>query len=619
MLFYVLFVLVAGVIVRIYQIYQQAQIQNITYPSATSYLSLVKDLTLLKADPSAKAQLQNRFMTFVADLGARSLDEQGSGVGYFRLPNLTSVFVLSNKSLIQQLYAKQNESKFGQQQFFKRLEVILGPDNLMSSVLGSETHSTIRPAILSRNEKNRPQVTGMVADFFKEYESKQGENGMPLADVMDMLSRRVLLTTYFGQKIIKPFEAYYNPSLTKELIDCLFGLEPIKMEEGKNLLLIRSKIFNLGCQILFSAEEVTKLLTQEQSWLNFLLVTRVLKNPYLESELQQLGITSMEHLPADQCEILIKHAIENGDTTRLSALIRDVINESLFIPLLGFDATATALIATLKIALQDKRIYTLMKQEIQHKNSTGEPFELNSPWDSRADKGGLSYIEAILLEALRLSPPAPIVPEIIHEAIHLDLDGTVLTLPKGALVFIPMQGVHTHAKHVPDIVLSREGQEVLGKKVISAHDIFPERWGPLKSNLEPYNAHFFSAPPTFYSPGKMEKEGGLLTFKTGARRCPGLRIAITEIMALFRMLAIYKFELSEEDHLELRFHYEKPLQRNGGLGLLKIKPRKMPITSTNVQENSRQSGLSFFPGVSNLVKEEEDPLAQSHKELRNKL
>lgn len=600
MLICILFILGVGLIVRIYQLYQHAEMGKITYPSAASYLSLIKDVALLRTIPSAKTELQTRFMTFIAELGSRSLDEHGSGIAYFRLPDLTPIFVLSNKSAVQQLYAKANEKKFGQKQFFERLSVILGSDNLMSSVLGSETHSMIRQSILSRNELNRPHVASMVMDFFKEYETEQGARGQPLSKVMDKLSRRVLLTTYFGQAIIRPFEKLYHASLTKELINCLFSLDTIKHDEKKNLLLLRDRVFNFGCQIIFSSEEITKQLMVEQSWLNYLLRVRVLMNPEVKSQLEQLGINSTKQLTAAQCELLIKYSIEHSDATLLSTLVRDVVNESLFIPLLGFDATATALITALRIAIQDKRIYTLIKEEIQQKILAKESFELHSPWDSRTESGALSYAEAVLLEALRLSPPAPIVPEIIHETINLDIDGTTLTLPPKALVFIPMQGVHTHVKHFPDIELSNEGQRIFGKKAMSANDIFPERWGPKNSTHDFYNAHFFAETPVSYSPGTMEKEGGLLTFKTGARRCPGLRIAMTEIMALFRMLATYKFELTAEEHLELHFNYETPLQRNGGIGLFKIRPRKQLMTlrsaaSPYLEDSAYQTGLHFFP------------------------
>lgn len=606
MIFVLFFILGTAVLVRIYQLYQQETAAKITYPSATSYLSLIKDIATLKtSSATAKAQLQTRFMTFIANLGSRSLDNQSFGIGYLRLPDLTPVYVFSNKAAIQQLYARTNEKKFGQKQFFHRLAIILGSDNLMSSKLGSETHSIIRKSILSRNEANRPQVAKIVADFFQEYELEQGAQGQPLGNVMDKLSRRVLLATYFGKAIIKPFEKLYNAKLTRELIDCLFSLEPIQEKEKSNLLLLRNEVFALGCQLIFSSEKITEQLITEQSWLNYLLVARVLMNSQVTSQLEQIGIKSTTKLTAEQCKFLIEYSKEHLDNNLLSTRIRDVINESLFIPLLGFDATATALITALRIALQDKRIYALIKKELHKKVAVGEHFELHSPWD----KGALSYMEAVLLEALRLSPPAPIVPEIINETVTLNINGISFTLPAGALIFIPMQSVHTHSMHFPDIALSKAGHESVGKGTISAKDIFPERWGPQTTTGAIYNAHFFAETPIAYEPGVMEKEGGLLTFKTGARRCPGLRIAMTEVLALFRMLATYKFELTAEEHLELRFNYETPLQRNGGQGLLKISLRNKlttaaPSPSLNLDKKTyQQSNLNFFPKASASIRE----------------
>ncbi|ARB92762.1 cytochrome P450 [Legionella longbeachae] len=564
---------------------------TLTYPSLGHYLTFLKDITLLKTDPAKKAQLQSYFMTFVTELGAHSLDE-GSGVACFSLPDLTKVFVLSNQQAIKQLYEKSNEKKFGQKPLFQRLALILGPDNLMSSALGSEVHSKIRASILSRNESNRRNVAEIVAEFFKEYESEQMVQRQSLSELMDRLSRRVLIATYFGKEVVQPFEQLYSSSITKELIDCLFSLDPIKNSEEKELLALRGKVLDLGYNLIFSLEAISKQLMSEQSWLNYLLKVRVLSNPDAASELQKMGINSTTNLTAEQCEFLIKYSQLHIDNTLLSTLIRDVINESLFIPLLGFDATATALIASLKIALQDKRIHTIIKQEVKQKILAGEAFELHSPWDVVKKENALSYTEAVLLEALRLSPPAPVVPEIISEAITLNIDDFSFTLPAGSLVFIPMQNLHTHEKHFPDIVLSEEGQKVIGKKLITANDIFPERWGPKQKNNELYNANFFSEDTDTYKPGVLQKEGRFLTFKTGARRCPGLRIALTELLSIFRILATYKIELTGEEDLQLSFHYETPLQRNGGMGLMKITPKNTLTTMSTVSSKEEQSALS---------------------------
>lgn len=618
MIIYVLILLGTMLLIRAYQIHQQTTNSKITSPTPIEYLSLVNEMVRLKltTSPQATQQLQAQFMNFVVKLGTQSL-QQGRGIGSFKLPHLkrTPVFVLSNRTAIQQLYTRDNEKKFGQQQFFTRLALILGSNNLMSSKLGSDTHKMIRQAILNRNEAFRPKVAQMVADFFQEYEQQTAQNSS-LSEVMDKLSRRVLLSTYFGENVVQQFEELYNSNLTKQLIDSLFSLDPIKEEEKEELLMLRTTIFKLGCQLIYSSPALTTQLTQEQSWLNYLLTVRIIKDSKLKKELEQLGIMGTETLSAEQAQLLISCALKNTtnnldealNDSPLSQLVQDVVNESLFIPLLGFDATATVLITALRIAIQDKRIYSIIKNEMQQKTSSEEQFEVNSTWDNHH----LSYAEAVLLEALRLAPPAPIVPEMMNETVNLQLDDFVLTLPKGALVFIPLESLHTHTAHFPNITLSQRGQQQLGKKVISAKDIFPERWGPKSSLGTVYNADFFEDEPQGLRPGALEKQGGLLSFKTGARRCPGLRIAITEILSLLRLLAIYEFELTDEEQLKLRFNYATPLQRNGGLGLLKISPASNvarllatgdnSLPKTNLcqeeQEIHQQIGLKFFDETS---------------------
>ncbi|CEG56504.1 hypothetical protein [Legionella fallonii] len=101
-------------------------------------------------------------------------------------------------------------------------------------------------------------------------------------------------------------------------------------------------------------------------------------------------------------------------------------------------------------------------------------------------------------------------------------------------------------------------QAHLGKKSINAKDIFPERWSPKTALGIIYNSDFFAEEPHSSRPGALEKQGELLSFKTGARLCAGLRIAMTEVLSLFRLLATYEFQLTVEEQLELRFNYAPP-------------------------------------------------------------
>ncbi len=610
MLYFIIVLLGIVVILLVNEVFHRS-VTKITTPNLLDYIALLGDVATLKLRTGHQMELQAKFMTFIADLGKRSLNGTGSGIGYFRIPNLTPVFVLSNKSAIHQLYSKKNDNHFGQKKFFGRLAIILGDDNLMSSELGTNTHTNIRQAILSRNESFRPHVAHVVKGFFSDYAAQPQKT--QLKDLMDILSRRVLISTYFGQDIVASFEQLYNPRLTSLLIETLFSLEPINSDEHSNLQLIRDKILTMGYQLIFITPGITKQLMQEHSWLNYLLVVRVLKNETYKEQLDELGITTTDTLSAEECERLIVFSRDAHERDSLALVVRDVINESLFIPLLGFDATASVLITVLRIVLQDKRIYAIIQSEM-NQNDIDNHFELRSPWDGTSN-GSLTYMEAVVLEALRLSPPAPIIPEIMHKAVQIEVDGTSITLPKDAMVFMPMEGMHSHEHHFPNINLSKKGADVLRTSIISSEDIFPERWGPKTSTGVLYNGDFFLNEPVFFKPGDLEKNGGFLTFKTGARRCPGLRIALTEVLSLFHELANYKFELIGEDELLLHFNYTKALQRNGGNGLLKITPNSrvnkelfQPIGTPFFHEGKKENTVSENNST--------DPSVQSVQALR---
>ncbi|WP_126320105.1 cytochrome P450 [Legionella jordanis] len=512
--------------------------------------------------------MQSRFMKFIANLGQQSLTKQG--IAYFRLPDFRPVYVISNPKLIEQLYSASSQHKFSQKKFFNRLAMVLGPNNLMSSDLGSDFHRQVRASILSRNEAIRPQLAMHVMDFFKEYQTKQREKRQTLATFMDALSRKILLVTYFGKEIIDEFEELYQPHLTKQLIECLFNLDPITDKDSKKLLALRNEIFSLSCRLIFSPE-LNSILLKPDSWLVHLLKTHLASFKELRAELEDISVRP-EVLDAEQCQKLLNYARQKGDSTTLSRAVRDVVNESLFIPLLGFDATATTLIAALKIAIQDKRVYKILKQEIQEHHASSQ-YVLRSAWDSD-QKRPLTYAEAVVLEALRIAPPAMLIPEMVREPIKLKIEGEEVILTANSLLFIPLESVHKQPANFPDIPLSAHGQKILGKPVIKSCDIFPERWLPQSLSGEPYHLNFFQNSPSELFPRQLEKQGRFLTFKTGARRCPGLRLAFTEILLTLTMLHHYEIELEGEEELHLRFNYHTALQRNGGSGLITLQAAK---------------------------------------------
>ena len=212
--------LIMGVLV-LHQVYNYVIRARVTRPPVGDYLYLTKSL-MQSRDNTQDNNVKTQFMEFVVALGNLASDNH-TGVGYFWLPQLGSVYVLTNPTVVKQFYEKKNSSNFSQLPFFNRLSLILGPDNLMSSPLYSSIHTSIRKSILNRNEKFIPYLADLVKDFFVDY-AKQ-KKVMPLGEVMNALSRRVLLTTYFDKCVVEAFERNYDPKLTEALLLSIFELE----------------------------------------------------------------------------------------------------------------------------------------------------------------------------------------------------------------------------------------------------------------------------------------------------------------------------------------------------------------------------------------------------------
>lgn len=565
-----------------------------TLPSYSDRLRLYFNSTILRStNLITEEELQTQFMNLIATMGSQSLDPESNanGIAHFTLPNLQEVYVISNRSAIDKLYASSNDNKYSQTKLFNRLSVILGPDNLMSSHINAKHYTEIRKTIFNRNEAFRPLIPGLVDKFFAEYAAQQEHTPLPLMTVMDKLSRTILIATYFGEAMIKPFEALYDHEMTRALIDSLFSLEPIKTSDKEHLLTLRDNIFTMACNLFLATPERKQLIFSEHSWLHYLLQVRILKNTQLKVYLAGADLLNENLIDTpEQSRQLVQYALDNP-SSQLTSVVKDVMNESLFIPLLGYDATATALITTLKIATQDTRILSMLMEEAKQKRSPLHLF-----W--RENNDSLSYAEAVVLEALRLVPPAPVIPEIINERIELEVNGTHYQLEPGTLIFIPLQSVQTHTTQFADIALSESGQKAVGKTVIRSEDIFPERWSPKDMNGAVYNHNYYKEDLEKSQPANITQPGGLLTFKYGPRRCPGMRIALTEILAMLNcLLDKYKINLTDEDELNLKFNYSKALQRHGGNGLFKISPieTKGGVSQVSTRESETKLTDSSIP------------------------
>ncbi|KTD52218.1 Cytochrome P450 [Legionella quinlivanii] len=576
------FILYLGLmLLTVAYIYRRITHSLLTFPHPVSYLKLTatlfnEKLQSMEKRELSKEKIQETFMQFVVDLGKKSLQPNHKGISLFLLPNLSRVYVITKPALIHQIYNNRAlQGKYGQTPLFNRLDYILGPNNLMSSKNGTPGHDNLRGAILRRNEdllhrknqENRYELEALIEEFFELQSADVNPNKKTLGQVMDALSRRVLLYNYFSKKSIDVFETLYHPSLTQELMGCLFDIEPVSDTEKMQLWSLREKIFNFGC-LLLQQGELKEELCATDSWLNRLMTAHVLDKKALEEELLSRGIDPKRPLTERDCSNLIEFAKCQGDTCALSSAVIDALNESLFIPLLGFDATATLLITTLRIMLQDPRILKMVRHEL-----AAADFD-HSKLSTWGGEEKLSYTEAVILEALRILPPAPAIPEVVQEPLELKQYGQSITLPQGALLLMPLEAIHQDSSNFPDIYLSEEAEALLGKKVVTAKDIFPERWLPVDHQGNHYNAHLFTDTPQSIHPAQKEKEGSFLSFKTGRRRCPGLRLALGEALSVVKMLTKFDFEIKGEDALNFPFVYKTPLQRQGGKGHLTVRKQQ---------------------------------------------
>ncbi|WP_133139954.1 cytochrome P450 [Legionella genomosp. 1] len=610
------FILYLGLmLLTVAYVYRRIVQSAITFPHPVSYLKLTATLFSEKLQSTEKPELskekiQETFMQFVVDVGKKSLQPNHKGISLFLLPNLSRVYVIAKPALIHQIYNnKALQGKFGQTPLFNRLDYILGPHNLMSSKNGTPGHDNLRGAILRRNEdllhrknkENRYELETLIEEFFELQSADVNPHKKTLGQVMDTLSRRVLLYNYFSKKSIEVFEKLYHPSLTQELMGCLFDIEPISDTEKMQLWSLREKIFNFGC-LLLQHEDLKQELCATDSWLNRLMTAHVLDKNALEKDLLSQGIDPKRPLTGGDCSNLIEFAKCHGDTCALSSAVIDALNESLFIPLLGFDATATLLITTLRIMLQDPRILKMVRQELATANFDHSKL---STWGGEEK---LSYTEAVILEALRILPPAPAIPEVVQEPFELKQDGQSIMLPRGALLLMPLEAIHQDNRNFPDIYLSEEAEALLGKKVVTAKDIFPERWLPVDSQGNHYNACLFADTPQSIHPAQKEKDGSFLPFKTGRRRCPGLRLALGEALSVVKMLTKFDFEIEGEDALNFPFVYKTPLQRQGGKGHLTVRKQqesKKTDEHASIQKPLR-SKLFFenYPEESEIISED---------------
>jgi len=166
----------------------------------------------------------------------------------------------------------------------------------------------------------------------------------------------------------------------------------------------------------------------------------------------------------------------------------------------GFDTTSIALTYTLYSVANDPGVELKALQEIERVlGAEGQP-----TWENLSD---LPYCTAIINEALRLYPPAPLTVRTLEKDLQLTEDGPII--PKNTMMYIPIWWIHRS----------------------------PLNWGN--------DANVFR-PERHLEENKLQKSAGsfrLIAFSGGQRNCPGQRFAMMEALVMFTTL-IRKLEFT---------------------------------------------------------------------------
>ncbi|CAE6524569.1 unnamed protein product [Rhizoctonia solani] len=206
----------------------------------------------------------------------------------------------------------------------------------------------------------------------------------------------------------------------------------------------------------------------------------------------------------------------------------------------GHETTSTAVARILEVLADRPRVQVRLREEIR------EYFESN-PNDTHYDGLlELSYLDAVVREALRLHGPVSFLNRICEEDTILPLQypvetssGKVTSIPikKGTRVFMSISASNCYAR-------------IWGER---AHEFMPERWIGRGSKIDEV------AQPGAHLPGVYSS---MMTFGAGSRACIGFKFAIMEIKVMIaELVKDFKFEPSQEEHnwetFNIQFPYAK--------------------------------------------------------------
>ncbi|KAH7921538.1 cytochrome P450 [Leucogyrophana mollusca] len=190
--------------------------------------------------------------------------------------------------------------------------------------------------------------------------------------------------------------------------------------------------------------------------------------------------------------LLQARSAEKGEGYQISDT--DMVEHVLTFLVAGHETTASALSWTLWLLASNKAAQTKLREEVTALVADNPRPDYRSLKDS-------PFLEAVIMESLRLFPPVPMM--FRKAAKDTEIDGTFV--PEGTLIYIPIRVFNTWKEHWGE----------------DAEEFRPERWHSLP---ETYNPAF-----------------SLLSFSAGPHGCIGKTMAMVEMKAILAIL-IAKFE-----------------------------------------------------------------------------
>lgn len=190
----------------------------------------------------------------------------------------------------------------------------------------------------------------------------------------------------------------------------------------------------------------------------------------------------------------------------------ELVAQCLIFFLAGFDTTSSTLSFAAYELATNPDIQDRLRKEVQ---ATKE--SLNGEDLTYEALLKMKYLDNFITEILRKWPPAPGIERFSVKDFTFDLDGKIITIPKGHSVLIPNYAWHRDPKNFPD----------------------PEKFDPDRFNDENIVNQNLDA----YAP-----------FGIGPRNCIGSRFALMNVKSvIYNMLLSFSLEVNEKTTIPLKF------------------------------------------------------------------